>query len=601
MRVGVDTGGTFTDFVFWDGAALRTHKAPSTPDDPARAILAGLEEPAREIVHGSTVATNALLERRGARTALLTTAGFEDLLEIGRQNRGKLYDWFDRGRTPLVPADLRFGLEERIAYDGAVLRAPDRDAVERMAEAILAAGAESVAVCFLHSYANPAHEKLAGQALRARGLRVSLSHEVLPEYREYERASTTAVNAYVSPLMARYLGGLSEALPSGTRLRVFQSNGGSMSADHAAEAAVHTVLSGPAGGVLGAAAVARAAGFERIISFDMGGTSTDVALYDRRFTMTSEGELDGLPVRVGMLDVHTVGAGGGSIAWLDPAGALRVGPRSAGANPGPVCYGRGEEITVTDANLILGRLDPERFLSGRMTLDVARAEDRMQQLAGRCGVGARELAEAILAAANANMERAIRRVSIERGHDPRDLVLAAFGGAGPLHACELAERLEIGAVLAPRDAGVLSAYGMLTADFVREYAHSALERDPSALFGELETRARKDLAAEGFERAQLERSLDLRYAGQSYEINVPWRERGGFDAAHERLYGYAHRGQKVETVAVRLRAIGVSEDSVAKIEPGAPADEQSFSTLYVPPGWDVEEDRHGNQVLRRAV
>ena len=599
MRVGVDTGGTFTDFVYWDGTALRTHKVRSTPQDPARAILAGIKGPVREIVHGSTVATNALLERRGARTALLTTAGFEDLLEIGRQNRAKLYDWFDPGRTPLVPPELRFGLDERVAYDGGVLQALTPGALERAVEAVAASGAESVAVCLLHSYANPAHERLVGEALRARGLFVSLSHEVLPEYREYERASTTAVNAYVSPLMARYLGGLSEALPGGTRLRVFQSNGGSMSARFASEAAVHTVLSGPAGGVLGAAAVARAAGFERILSFDMGGTSTDVALYDGGFTMTSEGELDGLPVRVGMLDVHTVGAGGGSVAWLDPAGALRAGPRSAGADPGPVCYGEGEEITVTDANLVLGRIDPERFLSGRMTLDVARAQTHMGRLARRCGVSTEELARAIVAAANANMERAIRRVSIERGHDPRDFALVAFGGAGPLHACELADRLEIGTVLAPRDAGVLSAYGMLTADFVREYSQSALERDASELFGDLERRARQDLADEGFEQAQLERTVDLRYAGQSYEINVPWGERTSFDAAHEQLYGYAHRGREVESVAVRLRAVGVSEES-RSIDPGLASDAQSFSTLFVPPGWRVREDAVGNKILSRG-
>ena len=599
MRAGVDTGGTFTDFVFWDGRTCRTHKTRSTPDDPARAILAGLEAPAAEIVHGSTVATNALLERRGARTALVTTAGFEDLLEIGRQNRARLYDWFDPGRIPLVPAELRFGLEERVAYDGAVLRPASREAINRVAVAVKAAGAESAAVCLLHSYANPAHERALGEALRAQGLFVSLSHEVLPEYREYERASTTAVNAYVSPLMARYLRSLSAALPGESRLRVFQSNGGSMSAVYAGEAAVHTVLSGPAGGVLGAAAVARAAGFERIISFDMGGTSTDVALYDRGFTMTSEGEIDGLPVRVGMLDVHTVGAGGGSIAWLDPAGALRAGPRSAGAAPGPVCYGEGEEITVTDANLYLGRIAPERFLSGRMALDADRMATHMERFAQRCGVAPRELAEAILAAANASMERAIRRVSIERGRDPRELALVAFGGAGPLHACDLADRLEIRTVLAPRHAGVLSAYGMLTADFVREYSQSTLDREAEALFGELEERAGADLAAEGFDQAQLERSVDMRYAGQAYEINVPWSERGGFDEAHERLYGYAHHGRAVESVTARLRAIGVSEQS-RRIEPGAPGDEQSFSTLYAPPGWDVREDPFGNQILRRA-
>ena len=486
MRVGVDTGGTFTDFVQWDGERLLTHKIRSTPDDPSRAILAGLPAAARELVHGSTVATNALLERKGARTALVATAGFEDMLEIGRQNRRSLYDWLDAGRRPLVERELRFGLPERVRADGSVETALSAEAVERLASQLRQAGAESVAVCLLHSYAAPQHERMVGEALRARGFFVSLSSEILPEYREYERASTTAVNAYVSPKMAGYLGRLAASVPNAARLRVFQSNGGSMSAAQAGAEAVRTVLSGPAGGVQGAVAVAKAAGFERLISFDMGGTSTDVALHDGRFEHAAETELADCPLRVAMLDIHTVGAGGGSIAWFDAAGALRVGPESAGAEPGPVCYGAGDRITVTDANLFLGRIDPERFLSGQMRLDERRARRAMAEMAQRAGVSPAELARAIIATANSNMERAIRRISVERGKDPRGLALVAFGGAGPLHACELAERLDMRTVLAPRHAGVLSALGMLTADFVRDSSASLLDRPADEVFEALE-------------------------------------------------------------------------------------------------------------------
>ena len=594
IRVGVDNGGTFTDFVVWDGRRYYARKVRSTPDDPTRAILEGLTDiAAAEVVHGSTVATNALLERHGTKTAFVTTEGFEDLLQIGRQNRPELYNFFAKPRPRLVPAEWTFGVPERTLHDGSIEGALTADAVDALARKLRDAGVESVAICLLHSYANPSHERQLAEKLG--GLFVSLSHEVLPEYREYERASTTLVNAYVSPLMDRYLSNVDESLGE-SRLRVFQSNGGSISAAGAGRRAVHTVLSGPAGGVLGAAAVARAAGYERIISFDMGGTSTDVSLYDGRFSYTTESVIGDFPVRVPMLDIHTVGAGGGSIAYRDGAGALRVGPRSAGAQPGPVCYGEGEEITVTDANLLLGRIDAERFLGGRMKLDVDRARRYMKTFAGSLGVSDAELAKAIIAVANSNMERAIRVVSVERGHDPRDFALLSFGGAGAQHACELAERLEIATVIVPLHAGVLSALGMLAADCLRDFSQSMLGCDAASVFEELEARAAGEFAEEGLPDAVFERSLDLRYRGQSYEITLPFAERDNFHEAHRKLYGYDHRGQQVEAVTARVKAVAALD----KIDLAAPNETESFSTTYVPGAWDEREDSLGNTILTRG-
>jgi N-methylhydantoinase A/oxoprolinase/acetone carboxylase beta subunit len=596
MRIGVDTGGTFTDFVFWDGKRLRTLKLPSTPEDPSKAILAGLE-PAGEVIHGSTVATNALLERKGSKLAFVTTEGFEDLLEIGRQNRPSLYDWSATRPEPLAPRELRFGLPDRMLAGGTVEKPLTAEAADRLAAQVKAAGAESAAVCLLHSYANPAHERLAGERLRAAGLQVSLSSEILPEYREYERASTTAVNAYVAPLMGRYLEELGNK--AGARVRVFQSSGSVISAAAAGAQAVHTVLSGPAGGLIGAVGAAKAAGFERIISFDMGGTSTDVALYDGALPFTNEMELGGCPIRVSMLDIHSVGAGGGSIAYFDSGGALRVGPRSAGAAPGPVCYGTGEEITVTDANVLLGRIDPERFLGGAMRLDVERARSRMEGMAAKAGSSAAELARAIVEVANSNMERAIRRISVERGRDPRDFTLVSFGGAGAQHACELADRLEIRTVLAPAQAGVLSALGMLSAAAGREFSSSALGRDAEAVFADLEQRALAEMAEEGFEDVVLERHCDLRYAGQSYELRLPWRERRDFEAHHRRAYGYAHQGRAIELVTARIAAsAGTADEGV--FEAGAAEGNPDYLSVYLPQGWRSETGGGGALVLRRG-
>ncbi len=585
LRVGVDTGGTFTDLVLLDPSGLRVHKVRSTPDDPSRAILQGLREildqagvPARggsgwpaglEVVHGSTVATNALLERKGARVALVATAGFRDVLRIGRQTRRELYNFLVEDRRPLVDPALSAGVAERISAEGAVLEPLDVSAVEALAERFRAEGVDSVAVCFLHSYANPDHERRAAEILERAGFAVSASSRVLPEYREFERWSTTVVNAYVTPIMSRYLGTLADALGR-ARLSIMQSNGGSISASRARAASVQTILSGPAAGAVGAHAVASAAGFPQAIGFDMGGTSTDVTLIDGAITVTTESSVGDFPVRLPIIDIHTVGAGGGSIAWLDSGGALRVGPRSAGADPGPACYGKGEEFTVTDANLLLGRLDPEYFLGGRMSLDIARAERVARDLAGRLALDPMALADGVVRVANANMERAIRVVSVQRGYDPRDFALVAFGGAGGMHACEIADTLEIGTVVVPRHAGVLSALGMLLAEVTRDYSQSVLQpvadvtpRWLDARFAPLEAAAVSELRAEGFEGARLRlvRSLDVRYVGQSYELTVPFGRsfRAAFDRRHAHLYGYANAERAAEVVNLRVKAIGVTE------------------------------------------
>ncbi|HEY5870778.1 MAG TPA: hydantoinase/oxoprolinase family protein, partial [Candidatus Tectomicrobia bacterium] len=478
VKIGVDTGGTFSDFMLMDGDTLVIHKVLSTPDNPARAVLQGLRHlqpdlSGVDVVHGSTVATNALLERKGARTALITTRGFEDVLEIGRQTRPHLYDPFVRKQPPLVPARLRFGVAERLAYNGAILTALTAHEIDTVLARVRRSGAASLAICLLHAYANPVHEEALLRAAAQLGIPVSASHQILPEFREYERCSTTVVNAYLRPIMQRYLQTLATEL-HGARLSVMRSNGGVMSAARAHQEAVHTVLSGPAGGVVGAFQVAREAGYPRAITFDMGGTSTDVALCDAQLRTTSETIVAGCPVKVPVLDIHTVGAGGGSLAYLDPGGALRVGPQSAGADPGPVCYGKGTGVTVTDANLYLGRLHARWFLGGQMQLDVARAREAVEQFAGQLRMTPEAACEGIVEVVNANMEGAIRVISVERGHDPREFVLVSFGGAGGMHAADLARRLSMPTVLVPANPGILSAFGMLITDYVQEYAQTVL-------------------------------------------------------------------------------------------------------------------------------
>ena len=583
VRIGVDTGGTFTDLLCLDSRGLRVHKLRSVPSDPSSAILAGirallntdLSDDALEVTHGSTVATNAVLERKGARLALITTAGFEDVLRIGRQTRPELYNFMVRRSEPLVAPELTFGLRERIAADGSVLQQLDPAELTALISTLHEKQIDSVAVCFLHSYAFPQHEQQAAAALRAAGFRVSTSHEVLPEYREYERWATTAVNAYVAPLMARYLDRLQQNLGN-AKLRIMQSNGGSISAARAATEAVQTILSGPAAGVIGAQALGALSGHTRLITFDMGGTSTDVSLVDGIIATTSESLVGDLPVRLPVLDIHTVGAGGGSIAWIDAAGGLRVGPRSAGADPGPVCFGTGTELTVTDANLLLGRLDSSYFLGGRLTLDLTRTQKITSAFAAKLNLTVPALAEGILRIANANMERAVRVVSVQRGFDPRDFALLAFGGAGGLHACDLAAALDISTVLIPEHSGVLSALGMLLADVAKDYSASVLRpgtkltpADLQSRLAPLITQAEHDLAVEGFspEQITLTAALAMRYQGQAFEIGIPLPTHAlteadlaaldlDFHRRHAKLYGYSNPHRATEAVQLRLRATG---------------------------------------------
>nr|MDP9267156.1 hydantoinase/oxoprolinase family protein [Acidobacteriota bacterium] len=483
--VAVDTGGTFTDCVWIERGRIRILKVFSTPADPSQSIAeavsrTGTPRPVR-LLHGTTVGTNTLLQRKGARVALVTTAGFEDAIEIGRQHRPRLYDFFFDRTPPLVAQELRFGVDERVSADGAILRRPDEKELARLAARVAAARPEAIAVCLLFSFVAPENERAVAAALATLGVPLSLSHQILPEFREYERMSTVAVNAYLQPVMQRYLENLAARLGQGAaqvqpRIFVMQSSGGITALATAASEPVRTVLSGPAGGVVGAAAMARRSGCDRIIGFDMGGTSTDVCLADGAAQTTNEADVAGLPVRVPMLDIHTVGAGGGSLARFDAAGALRVGPESAGAEPGPICYGRGEQPTVTDANLLLGRLRSDAFLGGGFTLDLERTRTLVRAWLKRSGsameVGA--FAAGVIRVVNANMEKALRVVSIERGHDPRAFTLVAFGGAGPLHACELAQALAIPRVLVPAHPGALSALGILVSDVVKHYSRTVL-------------------------------------------------------------------------------------------------------------------------------
>jgi len=534
-RIGIDAGGTFTDFVvLHDDGRLESFKLRSNPKAPATVILEGIKRAAArkvDVVHGSTVATNALLERKGAKTAFVTTRGFEDLIAIGRQNRPELYNLMPPLPRPLVERDMCFGVDERILFDGAVeTPLAIGDLRERLA------GAESIAICLLHSYRNDAHERALLEALKGAGY-VCASCDVSPEFREFERASTTVINAYVGPLMDRYLGELERDCPH--PIAIMQSNGGLLTAHEARANAVRTILSGPAGGIVGAVEIARLAGFKRALTFDMGGTSTDVALAGENPRLTTEARVDTFPVRVPMLDIHTVGAGGGSIARIDAGGSLRVGPESAGASPGPACYGTGEATTVTDAHVVLGRIAADQLVGGEMRIDVDRAAWAVSRVA--------EAAD-IIRVANSNMERAIRAVSVERGEDPREFPLIAFGGGGGLHACEIAEELGIRTVIIPAMAGALSALGMLMADRVRDYSVGVLgATDYEARYRRLEKQARKDMRT-----AKLQSFADVRYAGQSYELTIP--EGGDFHKEHHRVYGYSDPKRPTQIVTLRVRA-----------------------------------------------
>lgn len=565
MRIAIDTGGTFTDCVFLADGGLRVLKVPSTPADPGAAVLSAVRQIAgnqgAEVRHGTTVGTNAILERKGARIAFVTTAGFEDTIAIGRQARPKLYDWDWVKQEPLAPVSMRFGVKERVSAEGEILLAPDGKDLKRLRAAIEAAGAEAVAISLLFSFANSSNEQAVASMLRELAIPLSVSHEVLPEFREFERASTVCVNAYLQPKMQTYLGGLDSSLKAeGRTLQVMQSSGGITPAFSAAREPVRTILSGPAGGVIGAKEVALTAGYSRILTLDMGGTSTDVAVMDVEagLRISTESQILGMPVSVPMLDIHTVGAGGGSLASFDRGGALKVGPESAGADPGPACYGRGEEPTVTDANLVLGRLDEDNFLGGNMHLDCSRAATALERRRGSVA-SVEEFAEGIVRLSNAHMESALRKISVERGHDPRDFVLLSFGGAGPLHACALAKALHMRGVLIPNHPGALSAYGILASDVVRDYSRTVMlgpEDDIERHFRELEAVGQSQMEAEGF-RASALRSLDLRYAGQGFELAIDWSDdfRTAFHREHKRRYGYSDDKREIEVVNVRVRMV----------------------------------------------
>ena len=623
MRFGVDTGGTFTDCVVLERGKVKILKVFSTPEDASRGILEGVRRLAEsfqpagplEIIHGTTVGTNSLLERRGARVALVTTAGFEDLIEIGRQARPRLYDLDARQAPPLVSRALRFGVRERTAADGTILQRPSAAGIARLTSKLKGLRAESIAVCFLFSYLNPANERVVAQALKELQLPISVSHEILPEFREYERLATVVINAFLAPRMGEYLKRLERGVgedigkratssnslvgPNGVRpwgerrsplpygdaagrVYVMQSSGGITTAARAAREPVRTILSGPAGGVVASTWLTRQLGISRAISFDMGGTSTDVCLIDGQPRTTHETSVGGLPVAVPVLDVHSVGAGGGSLTRLDAGGALRVGPQSAGAKPGPICYrGGGAQPTVTDANLLLGRLDPDHFLGGEFQLDLRAAErgfaDFLHRHSRRTGFKTvPELAAGIVAVSNATMEKALRVISVERGHDPREFALICFGGGGGLHAADLARSLRLPKVVVPQNPGAFSALGILLSDVIRDSVRSVLLSVPEEgrhssqrwaefwhdlgkRFAILERVSRAELQHEGFpaELARAERRLDLRYAGQSYELSVPFRTdfRRLFHQAHEKAYGYAHPGRTMEIVNLRSRLV----------------------------------------------
>ena len=665
MRIAMDTGGTFTDCVFVRDGKLEVVKVFSTPGQPEQAIFNALQKAAPDglsaldLICGTTVGTNALLERRGGRVALITTAGFEDVLEIGRQARPQLYNFFVQRAVPLVPADLRLGVAERVSAEGQALRVPARAEVARVLRQVARAKPDAVAICLLFSFANTAHERALAAALRRQGWLVSVSHEILPEFREFERTSTVVVNAYLAPVMSRYLGaieGRARGIHRRPHVRIMQSSGGIISARVAAREPVRTLLSGPAGGVLGAQYMAECSGFSRIVGFDMGGTSTDVALLEGAPAITNEAMVAGLPVAVPVLDIHTVGAGGGSIARFDRAGALRVGPESAGADPGPICYGRGTQPTVTDAHLMLGHIPPENFLGGQFRLDEARTRGLFgQALAAAAGRmrSVAQFAQGIVDVANATMEKAIRVISIERGYDPHDYTLVAFGGAGGLHACDLAAALQMPRVLVPRFPGALSALGILRADVVRDFSQTI--RKPAASsalalracaphFVRLEREGLRELAREGFAARQVRRTrlLDLRYAGQSFELTLPASGDvvSAFHRMHQQRYGYADSSRTVEIVNVRVRLAGITPKPKlprrrlgppsasaaviaqraatfagkahraavldrARLQPGhrfpGPAIIVEYSaTTLVPPGWRGHVDAVENIILERA-
>jgi len=595
-RLGIDSGGTFTDVVLFDDKkkALHITKTPSTPANPAIGVINGIQKIVSQVgiesneiaslVHGTTVATNALLEYKGIRTALLLTEGFKDILSIGRQDRPKLYDYFEKRPAPFIPRHLRFEVPERILYDGEILRPLDEEQVRSIAEKLKKMEIRGIAVCLLHSYANPIHEKRIKDIFKEcyPEAVVSASHEILPEFREYERMSTTVINTYVMPIIDRYLQDLQRMMREEgltADLNVMQSNGGVMTSRNAGEKSVHTILSGPAGGVMGSLAIGNQIGMKNLITVDMGGTSFDICLiHEGKIHFTKESEIGGHPIKIPMIDIHTIGAGGGSIAWIDPGGSLRVGPQSAGAKPGPVCYRLGgEDPTVTDANLVLGRLDPDYYLGGEMSLDVESARRAiLDKIARPLKLSLEEAAEGIVKVINASMVRGIRKVSVEKGYDAREFSMICFGGGGPLHSLELAEELKIPTVVVPISPGVNSALGLLIADFRYDYSQTFLKKTQEVnldslnrAFVDLEVRAIEQMHGEKIPREDMVilRSIEMRYAGQGYELEISApggmlgqkdlkRINDTFHQTHRQLYGYASPQETTEFVYLRIAALG---------------------------------------------
>lgn len=580
VRIGVDTGGTFTDFFIVKEDVVRIKKIPSTPERPSLAILDGItpflkSKPSPQIIHGTTVATNSLLENKGGRVALITTQGFEDILIIGRQTRHQLYSLVGEKKISLIPKKCCLGVEERILADGTIEKDLSLHELKKICEKIKKLGIDAVAVSLIHSYKNPIHEKIIAKILKKEKFMTSISSQILPEYREYERTLVTTVNAYLMPVMSQYLTELRNRL-KGTQLSIMQSNEGHILPSTAKQEPLRTALSGPAGGVVAAHYMAKSAGFRNVITFDMGGTSSDVSLLDGKIRRTTEGRIGEFPIRLPMIDIHSVGAGGGSIAYLDEGGALRVGPQSAGADPGPACYGKGDMPTVTDANLVLGRLAPDFFLGGEMKIFPKKSAAAVTKLGRIMKKTILETAQGILTIANANMEKAIRVISVERGFDPRNFSLISFGGAGGMHAVEIAEQLGIKKVIIPKNAGVLSAIGLLLADSIKDYSASMLKPADEAnktelhkLFISLERKGVRDMKKEGFSEKDLifALALDLRYSGQSYEITIPISKddidksaySSKFHKAHQKLYSYHHPNRSVEIVNIRLRIVGPSK------------------------------------------
>ena len=654
LRLGVDVGGTFTDLVALGEGDVRTAKVPSTPQDQSEGVMNSVRAAEVEadsvaaFAHGMTVATNALLERKGAKTAIVTTEGFRDVLEICRQDRPSLYDLTQDRPTALVPRELRFTVRERMGPEGEIT-ALDEDSLREVVAALKEADIEAVAVCLLFAFMHPEHEQRIGRVVREElpDIHVSLSSEVLPEFREYERFSTTAADAYLGPKLAAYLNNLAEEVEGAgmpTPL-VMQSSGGVADLEVAARGAASCVLSGPAGGVVGAAYVAEAGGYRDLLTFDMGGTSSDVAaILDGEALTTTEAAVAGVPIKLPMVDVHTVSAGGGSTAWVDAGGALRVGPHSAGAEPGPASYGKGgEEPTTTDANLFLGYLQDGAKLGGEVTLDRSLAEKALKQVGYESGMNAEDTALGVVQVANTEMVQALRVISVEKGLDPREFALVAFGGAGPLHACALAEELGMRTVLVPRASGVLSALGLAVSDVRRDYVTPLL----SPLDGIEQSRLEdafagmEQTAADHLDNPDFTRRADLRYAGQSFELTVEAGDLNSlsekFHESHERRYGYRMDEEAVDLVNLRLIAtVPVDKPKLDEPEPEGDADtgrrEANFdgewmgvsvldrermgkgsevegpaivefaeSTCVVRPGWGGEIDDVGTLILEREV